>query len=164
LFGTAAPELLLHPDWSRHQLEAAFRGTLDRNEAGRPIDGPALEGMLRGRVDIARDTAFTLEANYQEAREEASDPDLPAGAAERPRTRTAGLSGTLRQGFNRLSLGLTGSFGRHSVDDVALADGGIASGAGQNYTELGWRLRAGRLRALPQGAAVRCGARQRADL
>jgi hypothetical protein len=137
-----APDIDLRSDWDRHEVAFELRGSALFYEDD-SLDDLEGEARLAGRYDISRDTALDASIGLFLGTESFADPDLPAGAAERPSFR--GLEAELGAShrFGRLGLRLSGRAERIEYEDVALVGGGTAGLDDRNSTATGLRLRAG---------------------
>jgi hypothetical protein len=145
LFGRLTGDAVLRSDWSRHALEARFRGSLDSDLHGEAINGPAVDAGIKGRVDVTRTTTIDLAGTYLQGRNTwvaSSSLLLPAGAVQRPETYQSTASAALSQAFGRLTVTASGLFGRYESDDVRLGGGGTLSGSDAAYDTEEGRLRA----------------------
>jgi hypothetical protein len=138
------PELQIRSDWSRHELNADVRGrytTYPGFTAVPTLNQPFVDAKIAGRIDVTRRTRIDLEARFLLSTENPNSPDLPAGIARLPITTTVGATAGVAQTFNRLELGVSGSFDRITYGNSTLTSGVIVSNADRNYDQTGVKLR-----------------------
>jgi len=140
-----APELRVRSDWSRHEFRADVSGrylTYPGYNATPSIDRPFLDSKAAARIDVTRQTRIDLEGRFTLSTEDPNSPDLPASLARLPITTTAGVTAGVAHRFNRLELGVSGSFDRSVYDKSTLTDGTTVSNDDRNYNQYGMQLRA----------------------
>lgn len=124
---TVTPRVEVASDWSRHQVlldVAAAAGFYANNSSENFVDASAL---LRGRLDILRETFLTGELSHARLHEERGDPDVDLANDEPSiyhltEARLAGYHGA-----GRLSLQLGANFSRYNYRSVDLVGGGSDS-------------------------------------
>ncbi|MPZ56517.1 MAG: outer membrane beta-barrel protein [Rhizobiales bacterium] len=139
-----APELQLRSDWSRHELRADVRGQY-RTYPGFDVmpspDQPFVDSKVAGRIDVTRRTRIDLEGRFLLSTEDPNSPDLPAGLARLPVITTSGVTAGVAHRFNRLELGVSGSYDRTVYDSSSLTNGATVSNDDRNYNRYGVKLR-----------------------
>jgi hypothetical protein len=139
-----SPELQVRSDWSRHELRADIRGryrSYPGFDATPSVDQPFIDSRIAARIDVTRRTRIELEGRFQLSTEDPNSPDLPAGLARLPITMTGGGTAGVVQQFNRLEIGVSGSFDRTTYNDSVLTDGQTISNDDRNYNQYGAKLR-----------------------
>jgi hypothetical protein len=142
-----APDIELRSDWDRHEVAFELRGTATYydDDSLNEVEGRA---ALAGRYDISQDTSLDAAVATFRGTESFTDPDLPAGAAERPAFRELEAELGAAHDFGRFGVGVRGRVERTEYDDVALVSGGTAGLDDRDNTETELRMR-GSYRASP---------------
>jgi hypothetical protein len=139
-----SPELRLRSDWSRHELRADITGRYHSYpgfDATPSVDRPFIDSRIAARIDVTRRTRIELEGRFELSTEDPNSPDLPADLARLPITMTGGFTAGVVQQFNRLEVGVKGSFDRTTYNDSVLTDGSVVSNDDRNYNQYGGKLR-----------------------
>jgi hypothetical protein len=139
-----APELRARSDWAQHEMRVDLLGrykTYPGFEAVPSLDQPFLDSKVAARVDVTRRTRIELEGRFQLSTEDPNSPNLPAGLAKLPITWTGGVTAGVVQQFNRLELGVSGSFDRTAYDKSLLTNGMTVSNDDRNFNQYGGKLR-----------------------
>ena len=137
-----APEIRVTSEGEGHLFEAHARNetiSYDRSE----FNEDTADARARLRYDLTSATSLEAEVGYARFLEDFNDPDTPAAASTRPAVNEFDAILGVEQRFGALSARLTGIANRELHDDVTLEDGGTASLADLNNTEIGSRLRVG---------------------
>ena len=142
-FVTPAAELAVRSNWVRHELAADIRGSYTAFDKTPQLDRPALEARVAGRVDVSERTRMLLEGRYLLAAVHPGTPDLPADLAKLPITTDVGATAGVIHRFNRLEVGLKGTFDRIQWQDSKLINGTIDSNKDRDYDQYGIQGRAG---------------------
>ena len=137
------PELLIQSDWSRHSLEADLRGTFGTYTDSAGTDDQDLSGVLRGRIDINRDTDLTVEAGYTYDRLQRGETGAPDTVRTRPYKRTRSLNADLNHRFNRLSVTLSGGVSEYDYQNTTNRDGTRLDNGDLDYRTEEVKLRGG---------------------
>lgn len=145
LYFVVAPELHASSDWSRHSLTADIVGSYTDYTADftPSLDRPYLNSKIDGRIDVARDTQIVLENRVIVTTDNPGSPNITAGLAKLPIDTTIGGTVGVTQQFNRLDIGLRGTFDRSTYQDSTLTDGETASNADRNFNQYAGILRVG---------------------
>jgi hypothetical protein len=141
---SVAPELKVQSDWSRHELRADLRGSYTAFpglHATPSPDRPLVDTKVYGRIDVSHQTKIELEGRFRLSTEDPNSPNLPAGLKELPIATASGVTAGVTHAFNRLELGLKGSFDRITYAPSLLTDGSTVSNADRNYDQYGVKLR-----------------------
>ena len=139
-----APELQIRSNWSRHELNAGLRGrytTYPGFQSVPSLNQPFVDATIAARIDVTRRTRLELEGRFRLSTENPSSPDLQAGLARLPITTTGGVTAGVTQQFNRLEIGVSGSYDRSVYGDSALTSGAVVSNQDRNYHQTGVKLR-----------------------
>jgi hypothetical protein len=120
-----APEIVIRSDWSRHQLDADFRGT-GIFYGDEEIDEREAEARVEGRYDLSSTTALGASAYYQYDLDSYTDPDTPSAAVERPPVHSFGSELSATRTVSRIGFTVRGAIDRDIHEDVALDGGGTA--------------------------------------
>ncbi|MYZ48762.1 outer membrane beta-barrel protein [Propylenella binzhouense] len=135
-----APDISIESDWSEHSLTARLQGT-EIYYGDKELDERSGSAELRGRFDLSSRTAVEAALGYRMTLDRYTDPDIPAGAIERPANHVLDAEIGARHSFNRLTLSATGRIERSLYEDVALSGGGTASRDELDNTDYSLRLR-----------------------
>ena len=140
---TLAPELLMHSNWSRHELKAELRGsytgyTPDQEPT---LSRPYFNGKIDGRIDVTRDTKIGVQARALVSTDNPGSPNLQAGLAKLPVYMTFGTALGITQSFNRFEFTLKGDAERTRYQDSVLTDGSTVSNDDRNFNTFGATLR-----------------------
>ena len=141
-FIAPAAELVARSDWERHELTAEMRGSYTAYEATPDLDAPFFAGKIDGRIDVTERTRVLLEGRYGMTAANPGLPGLPAGLANLPIFQTPGATIGALQRFNRLELGVKGTFDRVDWGDSKLTDGTTLSNKDRDYNQVGVDTRA----------------------
>jgi hypothetical protein len=142
---TAAPELRVQSDWTRHELKADLRGSYNwySPDETPSLDRPYFNGTVDGRIDVTRDTRIDLAGRVLVSTDNPNSPNLPAGLAKLPTYTSFGGTAGIGQKFNRLDVSLKGTIDRTVYEDSELTNGATASNYDRHYNQYGGVLRAG---------------------
>ncbi len=143
-FYSAAPELRVQSNWSRHEFKADLRGSYTGYS---PDDVPSLSrpyfnGKADGRIDVSRDDRIELGVHGRVATDNPNSPNLQAGLAKLPIYTTVGGNAGYTHRFNRLEIGAKGDAERTVYQEAQLVDGSTASNEDRNYNQYGGTARA----------------------
>jgi hypothetical protein len=135
-----APDVDLRSDWQRHEVAFELRGTaiFYDDDSLDELDGLA---RLSGRYDVSARTSLDVAVGAFRGTDDFTDPDLPAGAADRPAFRglEAALGASHRMGRVGLRAGVQAV--RTEYEDMALIGGGTAALGDRDNTATSLRLR-----------------------
>jgi hypothetical protein len=120
-----APEIVIRSDWSRHQLDADFRGAAIFY-GDEEIDEREAEARIEGRYDLSSAMSLGASAYYQYDLDSYTDPDTPAAAAERPPVHSFGAELSATRTVSKIGFTVRGAIDRDIHEDVGLAGGGTA--------------------------------------
>jgi hypothetical protein len=137
-----APELIVSAATERYDFEASGRAETVSYE-DEQFNEQTAEARGRLRYAISSLTDLHAEAGYSRFLEDFSDPDTPAGAAERPAVNEFDGSLGVEHRVGRLSTRFTGFADRSIHDEVPLNGGGVADRSELDNTEFGVRNRTG---------------------
>lgn len=136
VFYTISPSFDLKSQWSRNLLE--LTGGLTRYQYNTRTSENRNDWYVggNGRLDIARETAFSGEVSYNVLHEPRYSPDQPGGAAVP--TQYAILRGgfTLSQQPNRFGYSLSGTYNRYRYDPTPLVGGGLFDNSARNRVQV----------------------------
>ena len=135
-----APEVTISSDWSRHQLNADFRG-VGIVYGDEEIDEREAEARIEGRYDLSSTTALGAAAYYEYDLDSYTDPDTPAAAVERPPVHSFGAEMSATRTVSRIGFTVRGAIDRDIHDDVALDGGGTADRGELDNTRYSLALR-----------------------
>jgi len=141
-FTTLSTALSAQSDWSRHSLSFDLRGSFTHYSDIDHNDRPDASAIVRGRIDVSKDTRIELEEKALLTTQSAGTPDSVSGAKRPPNIYTLGSTVGIVQTFNRLELGLYGGFERNIYENAELLGGGILDLAQSDYNSYSTRLRA----------------------
>lgn len=135
-----APDVDLRSQWDRHEVAFELRGTaiFYDDDSLDNLDGRA---ALTGRYDLSERTSVDAAVGVLRGSEDFTDPDLPAGAAERPAFHELEAELGAAHRLGRFGFGLRGRVERTGYEDVALVSGGTAGLDDRNSVEASLRLR-----------------------
>ncbi len=148
---TAAPELKVRSDWTRHEFKTDLRGSYNWYSPDEvpSLSRPYVNAKADGRIDVTHDTRIDLDAKLLVSTDNPNSPNLPAGLAKLPVYTTFGGSAGLGHKFNRLDLSVKGAVERTVYQNSELVDGTTASNEDRNYNQssvigrAGYELRPG---------------------
>jgi len=140
-FTTVKSQLNAKSDWSRHEVTLDLRGSYTTFANVEHNNRPEADAILRGRIDVARDTRIELEERAALTTQAAGTPDSITGAKQPPLIYSFGSSAGIVQRFNRLEVGLYGGFERTIYQDAELISGGTLDLSDSNYNTYSLRLR-----------------------
>lgn len=135
-----APELLIHSDWSRHELRADLRGSYTAYPSLSSLDHPYFSSKIDGRVDVTRQTRIDLQHRFVVSTENPGSPDFQEDAAEPTTYTSVGGTAGLAHRFNRLEVGGKIGADRTRYQDTRLNDGTIESNEDRNFAQYGFGL------------------------
>jgi hypothetical protein len=141
-FTTVKSALSAKSDWSRHELSIDLRGSFTHYADVEHNDRPEASAILRGRIDVTRDTRIELVEKAELTTQSAGTPDAVSGAKRPPNIYTLGSTAGVVQAFNRLEIGIYGGFERNVYENAELIGGGGLDLAQFNYNTYSARLRA----------------------
>ena len=140
-FTTLKSQLNAKSEWSRHELSLDLRGSYTAYENVDHNNRPDAEALLRGRIDVSRDTRIELEERAVLTTQAAGTPDAVTGAKRPPLIYTFGSSAGVVQRFNRFEVGLYGGIERTNYQNAELIGGGTVDLSESNYNTYSTRLR-----------------------
>ena len=142
---TAAPELRVQSDWSRHELKADLRGSYTGYSPDETpsLSRPYFNGKVDGRVDVTKNDRIDLGARALVSTDNPGSPNLQAGLSKLPIFTTTGGNAGYTHRFNRLEIGFKADVERTAYQDSKLTDGSTGSNADRDYNQYGGTLRAG---------------------
>lgn len=120
---TVVPDLIVKSDWSRHELGFALHGNLDYFSDGSVAPQPNINAEANARLDLPRDWALRLRANYNYQTQSLSSLDYPSGVENPPGVNTYNAGATLDGTVGRVALQL-----RSGVTYTGYEDGKGANG------------------------------------
>ncbi len=140
---TAAPELQVHSNWSRHEFKADLRGSYTGYSPDQTptLSRPYFNGKVDGRIDVTRDTRIDLDARDLVSTDNPGSPNLQAGLSKLPVFTTFGGSAGLGQRFNRVDVEIKGDAQRTIYQNSSLTDGTTASNEDRQYNQYTGTLR-----------------------
>jgi hypothetical protein len=103
---TVVPDLIVRSDWSRHELGLALHGTYDYFTDTSVAPQPTVDAEANARIDLPRDWALRLRANYNYDTQSISSLDYPTGVNEPPGVNTYAGAVTLDGSVGRVALQL----------------------------------------------------------
>lgn len=133
-------------DFSNHSFSANLRGGYSLFPSNSNADRPDASGIVRSRIDVTRDDKIDLEGRFVIATQTPGSPLLAVPNSvfivNRPLITSEGatLGGT--HTFNRLTVGLRGTFDRTQYGDATQSDGSIFRYSQDNYNDYGLVARA----------------------
>lgn len=148
-FYTAAPELLVASEWTRHSLIADLRGSFTGYGTTFPpdisgpspvptsIDTPGFDGKIRGRIDASRDTRINTELRMRVFTDNPGSPNIQAGLAQYPLATTVGGTAGVEHDFNRLQVSVSGLADHTTYQQSKLTDGSTSSNDDRNFNQFG---------------------------
>jgi hypothetical protein len=132
--------------WSQHSLTADLRGGYTDYFRLPIANHPDASAVVDGRIDVTRDTKIDLEGRFALSTQTPGSPQLAVPGAtfivNRPSIVSYGTTAGVSQTFNRLTLGLKGTFDRFSYEDATLSDGSTLALSTENYNAYGLTARA----------------------
>ncbi|MBV9556215.1 MAG: outer membrane beta-barrel protein [Pseudolabrys sp.] len=142
---TAAPELRVQSDWSRHELKADLRGSYTGYSPDETpsLSRPYFNGKVDGRVDVTKNDRIDLGTRGLVSTDNPNSPNLQAGLSKLPVYTTIGGNAGYTHRFNRLDIGVKADAERTVYQSSQLTDGTTASNEDRNYNQYGGTLRAG---------------------
>jgi hypothetical protein len=142
---TAAPELRVRSDWSRHEFKADLRGSYNwySPDETPSLDRPYFNGTADGRIDVTRDTRIDLASRLTVSTDNPNSPNLPAGLSKLPLYASFGGTAGVGQKFNRLDVSVKGTVDRTVYQESELTNGATASNDDRNYNQYGGVARVG---------------------
>jgi hypothetical protein len=145
LLYTAAPELQVRSNWSRHELKADLRGSYTgySPDTSPTLSRPNFNGKVDGRVDVTKDTRVDLGTRLLISTDNPGSPNLRPGIAKLPIYATFGGTAGLGQRFSRFDLSVKADAERTIYQNSTLIDGSIASNDDRNYDQYTGTLRGG---------------------
>lgn len=132
-FTRIAPQVRLESLWSRHFLEADLRGTYARYTDSPDTDDRSFTGVLRGRIDVTRQTDIEIEGQYDILELQRGETGAPGTVSERPYLHTRAISATLNHRFNRLRLRLRGGVTQFDYQNATNRDGTTVDNGDLDY-------------------------------
>ncbi|MDB5573940.1 MAG: hypothetical protein JWR79_1097 [Tardiphaga sp.] len=153
-FYMVSPELLVVSDWTRHAVIADLRGSFtgygqqfpstDGSISGVPtnVDRPDFIGHIDGRLDVTHETRLTSQARLRVSTDNPGSPNIQAGLSKYPLYSAIGTTIGAEQDFNRLSIGVGGTFDRIAYQDSQLTNGESTTNIDRNYQQYGGVARA----------------------
>jgi hypothetical protein len=124
---TVQPALRILSNWRRHALDFTAELAHRFHRRTKSEDSTDWSARLDGRVDILRNTAFSLGGGYARRTEPRGIATAITDAAEPTRFDEISASVTLDQRFNRMTARLRGAFTDLRYEPVALLGGGSVS-------------------------------------
>ncbi len=140
---TAAPELQVKSDWSRHKLNADLRGSYTGYSPDETptLSRPYFNGRLYGHFDVTRATRIVHDSSMLVSTDNPGSPNLQAGLTKLPLYFTYGSNLGIAHDFNRFEIKATGAYQRTSYQHSTLTDGSTVSNTDRNYDQYGATLR-----------------------
>lgn len=138
---TLVPDLLVRSDWSRHEFGLALHGTYDYFSDTSVSPRPTVNAEANGRIDLPRDWALRLRANYNYDTQSISSLDYPTGVNEPPGVNTYAAGATLEGSIGRVALQLRPGVVATEYDDGMAGDVVVPQGDRDNtLTSLAGRV------------------------
>lgn len=125
-FYRIAPEIIARSDWSRHQVDATFRGSFQGFPTQNDDNNPAANLIINGRIDAGRATTVNLGATYDLQREDQSNPDVSFGDTDGILAQTIGGTANVSRLVGLVGLTVGGSVTRQLFTGGAL---GVSTGS-----------------------------------
>lgn len=119
---TAAPDIVLRSDWDRHELGFALKGAYDYYTDKSVSPEPYLYVEGNGRIDLPRDWALRLKADYTYETQSTDSLDYPTGVADPPGVNTFDLGATLDGNFGKTIFQLRGTATYTDYEDGQAGD------------------------------------------
>jgi len=119
---TAAPDITLQSDWSQHELGFRLRGAYDYYTDTAVAPDPNLYVEANGRIDLPRDWALRLKADYNYDKEAVTALGYPLDADNPPGVNTFDAGATLDGGFGRVLLEFRGTATYTGYEDAEIDD------------------------------------------
>jgi len=126
-FYRIVPEVIARSDWSRHQLDATFRGSFQGFPSQSDDNDPAANLNVNGRVDVGRATSVNLIGTYDLQREDQSNPDVSTGDTDGILAQTIGAEISVSRLVGLIGLTVGGSATRDLFTGGTL---GVSVGSG----------------------------------
>lgn len=111
-------------DWNRHFVRLGANITTNAHDENDSDDITDYGANLAGRLDITRDTFVDGRVAYALTHEDRGSPDLPGAVAAPPEVETFDAATGITHRFNRMNVGLRGTFKDQDFDDAGLIGGG----------------------------------------
>lgn len=134
-------------NWSNHAFSGQMRLGYDEYFATPSANAPDGAGAFASRIDVSRDSKITLDGNYTLSTQWQTSANLYNNGAStqlssRPLVATYGGGLGFVQDFNRLELGLRGSYERNYWANAHFADGSTQYLSRDSYDDYGVSLKA----------------------
>jgi hypothetical protein len=133
--------LKLQSDWSQHNFTAVLRGGYYDYFDVPTANRPDVASTITGRIDVTRQTQINLVNTFTLQTQTPGSAILAIPGSvfitNRPLIATLGQSAGLTQQFNRLSIGLRGTFDRYVFGDATQSDGTILLLSQDDYNDYG---------------------------
>ena len=128
-------------DFSAHSLTASLRGGYTDYPGNTDANRPDASGLVDGRIDVTRDDRIDLEGRFSLSTQTPGSPLLAIPGSvfitNRPSIISEGATVGATHTFNRLSLGLRGTFDRVQYGDATQSDGTQYRFSQDNYNDYG---------------------------
>lgn len=117
--------LVLESDWANHSVQ--FEGDIEQSLHASQTSEDGLVWRVAGaaRIDVLADTQINVGFLYGSLTEERGTPDAVGAAAEPTEFSEVGVSLSLAQTFNRLSMEISGAYTELDFEDTPLVGGGV---------------------------------------
>lgn len=136
----------LASDFSRHSLTASLRAGYSDFPTNSQANRPDASGVVDGRIDVTRNNVIDLEGRFVVATQTPGSPLLAvpnaAFVTNRPVITSEGATVGFTHTFNRLAVGLRGTFDRTQYGNGTNSDGTIVAYSQDNYNDYGVVARA----------------------
>jgi hypothetical protein len=106
------------------------------------VDRPDFIGHIDGRLDVTHETRLTSQARLRVSTDNPGSPNIQAGLSKYPLYSAIGTTIGAEQDFNRLSIGVGGTFDRIAYQDSQLTNGESTTNIDRNYQQYGGVARA----------------------
>lgn len=128
-------------EWSQHSFTAELRGGYYDYFRVPNASRPDVAGTITGRVDVTKQTQINLQSTVILTTQQPGSPLLAIPGSvfitNRPLVATFGQSIGVTQEFNRLSIGLRGTFDRYIFGDATQSDGTMLLLSQDDYDDYG---------------------------
>jgi hypothetical protein len=140
-----APDLLLVSDWNRHFFSAEFNADRSWYEDFPVEDDKNYQGLLKGRIDVTRQTHLGLEAEKSQTQEGRNSISLTDIAGNQTILQEQHLEAYADHTFNRVTMKLTGIVADYNYNDDKdpFLQGSVPFQDIRDYTETQGTLRTG---------------------
>ena len=133
-------------DFETHSLTASLRGGYSDFPSNSSANRPDASGLVDSRIDVTRDDQINLEGRFTVSTQTPGSPLLAVPNSvfitDRPSIVTEGATLGGAHTFNRLTLGLKGTFDRTEYGDATQSNGSTFRFSQDNYNDYGVVARA----------------------